>query len=74
MTIVNGHFYVMTCENKACDDMRVLRVDARKETPEVTEVAGVPFIARSLTWDGSKFWTSAREANEVVAFSVPGVK
>jgi hypothetical protein len=63
----------MTCENKACDDMRVLRVDARKETPEVTELAAVPFIARSLAWDGTKFWTSAREANELVAFSVAGL-
>jgi hypothetical protein len=72
MTIINGHFYLMTCENKECDDMRVLRVDARKETPDVMELASVPFIARSLAWDGTKFWTSSREANEVVAFSIPG--
>jgi len=73
ITIVNGLFYAMTCANKACDDMRVLRIDARKETPAVTELAGVPFIARSLAWDGTKFWTSARESNEVVAFGIPGV-
>jgi hypothetical protein len=73
MVIVNGTFHLMTCENKACDDMRVLRLDARKETPQVTELAGVPFIARSLTWDGTKFWTTAREANEVVAFTIPGL-
>jgi hypothetical protein len=63
----------MTCENKEGDNMRVLRIDARKETPEVAELASVPFIARSLAWDGTKFWTSAREANEVVAFSIAGV-
>ncbi len=73
ITVIGGHFYVMTCENKACDDMRVLKIDARRETPEVTELASVPFIARSLAWDGTKFWTSAREANEVVAFGITGV-
>jgi len=73
MTIIHGRFYVMTCENKACDDMRLLRIDARKEVHDITEVAGVPFVARGLTWDGIKFWTTAREANELVAFIVPSI-
>jgi hypothetical protein len=71
MTIVNGRFVLMTCVNKECDDVRVLRVDARKESPEVTELAGVPFIGRSLAWDGNRYWTAAREENALVAFTIP---
>jgi hypothetical protein len=73
MVIVNGCFFLMTTESRTSDDYRLLRVDARKEEPVVTELAGVPFWGRSLAWDGSKFWTNCRKENTIVAFAPLGV-
>ena len=46
-------------------------VDAHVETPEVAVLASVPFDARGLTYDGTRFWTSHRDNNEIVAFEKP---
>ena len=74
MVIVNGRFFLMTTAGPdEPDDYRVMRLDARKSEPEVTEIARVPFLARSLAWDGTKFWTNARDENALVAFSAIGV-
>ena len=34
--------------------------------------AAVPFAARSLAFDGAKFWSNHRVANETVSFTLPG--
>jgi hypothetical protein len=74
MVIVNGCFFLMTTADRdEPDDYRVIRLDARKPEPEAVELARVPFIARSLAWDGTKFWTSSRKTNEIVAFAAIGV-
>ena len=44
---------------------------ARVDNGEVTDVAKVPFAARSLTFDGKNFWSNHRAANETVCFSLP---
>jgi hypothetical protein len=49
----------------------IARVDLRDKTPDVTDVAKVPFAARSLTFDGKNFWSNHRAANETVCFSPP---
>jgi hypothetical protein len=36
------------------------------------ELAAVPFRARGLAWDGSRFWTNHREADRTVSFLLPG--
>jgi hypothetical protein len=48
----------------------IARVDLRDKTPDVTDVAKVPFAARSLTFDGKNFWSNHRAANETVCFSL----
>ncbi|MFN2460720.1 MAG: hypothetical protein ABR591_08545 [Candidatus Velthaea sp.] len=73
MVIVNGRFFLMTTESRTSDDYRLLRMDARKDEPEVVELASVPFWGRSLAWDGTKFWTNCRKENTIVAFSAIGV-
>jgi len=73
MVIVNGCFFLITTESRTSDDYRLLRVDARKDEPQVTELAGIPFWGRSLAWDGTKFWTNCRKENTIVAFSPIGV-
>ncbi|GAC1413206.1 MAG: hypothetical protein NVSMB64_23450 [Candidatus Velthaea sp.] len=73
MVIVGGRFFLMTVESKDSEESRVLRVDARKDQPEIVELANVPYKGRSLAWDGTKFWTNCRSENEIVAFSPIGV-
>ena len=71
MVIVAGRFYLVTTESSEIDDYRLLCLDARKEQPEVHELAAIPFGARSLGFDGTKFWTNCREENTIVAFAKP---
>jgi hypothetical protein len=49
----------------------IARLDPRQETPEVQDLARVPFACRSLTFDGANFWTNHRAANEIVSFALP---
>jgi hypothetical protein len=71
MTIHEGMFYCLTTEDEASTDYWLTRVDARGKAPEATDLARVPFHARALAFDGERFWTNHREANEIVAFTVP---
>ncbi|MBV8491483.1 MAG: hypothetical protein JO199_13230 [Candidatus Eremiobacteraeota bacterium] len=70
MTIVDGNFYVVAADEEV-ENLHLTQVDARGETPVVTELAKIPFAARGLTWDGSLFWTSHRDQHEIVAFEKP---
>jgi hypothetical protein len=69
MTIADGHFYVITSDEEF-ENLELWKIDARTEKPDVTVLATVPFDARGLTYDGSRFWTSHRDSNEIVAFTV----
>lgn len=71
MTILDGRFYVVTTESRDVDDLRLLRLDARKEPVEVVELASIGFGARGLAYDGTRFWTCDRAANTIVAFARP---
>jgi hypothetical protein len=74
---VDGLIYVLRGMEKPDDPSRtgeywhIARLDPRQETPDVEDVARVPFASRSLTFDGENFWTNHRAANETVAFSLP---
>lgn len=68
---VDGLIYVLRGKEQPDEDWRIARLDPRLETPEVTDVAVVPFACRSLTFDGASFWTNHRAANEIVSFSLP---
>jgi outer membrane protein assembly factor BamB len=71
MVVVGGKFYLVTTESREIDDYRLLCIDARKEQPDVVELATIPFGARSLGFDGTKFWTNCRAENTIVAFAKP---
>ena len=51
--------------------VRIARIDPRQETPEVIDLAVVPFACRSLAFDGANFWTNHRAANEIISFALP---
>jgi hypothetical protein len=69
MVVVAGCFYLVTTDES--DEHRLLCLDARKEQPQVTELASIPFVARGLGYDGTKFWTNSRDENSIVAFAKP---
>ena len=70
MTILDGVFYLVTGA-KNFKNLELTTVDARGETPHVTALASIPFVARGLAFDGSRFWTGDRETDEIVAFTMP---
>jgi hypothetical protein len=75
-TFVDGLIYVLRGrENKdvpnQAEEWRIARLDPRKKSPAVEDLATIPFAARSLAFDGERFWSNHRAANETVAFAVP---
>ena len=68
---VDGLIYVLRGEEMPNEDWRIARLDPRKATPEVQDLARVPFPCRSLAFYGANFWTNHRAANEIVSFALP---
>ena len=68
---VDGLIYVLRGIEKPNDDWRIARLDPRQETPNVQDLARVPFPCRSLTFGRAYFWTNHRAANEIVSFAQP---
>lgn len=69
---VDGLIYVLRGTEQGDEDWHLARLDPRQETPEVEDLAQVPFPCRSLAFDGESFWTNHRAANEIVSFALPG--
>ena len=75
-TFADGLLYVLRGqENKdvpgKAEEWRIARLDPGEETPAVEDLATVPFAARSLGFDGVRFWSNHRAANEIVSFRLP---
>jgi len=68
---VDGLIYVLRGREQPNEDWCIARLDPRQVTPEVQDLARVPFACRSLTFDGANFWTNHRTANEIVSFAQP---
>ena len=69
--VIEGRFYLATTDAEETTDYWLTRVDARGGTPIVEDLARIGFAARSLAFDGERFWTNHRERNEIVAFAAP---
>jgi sugar lactone lactonase YvrE len=72
MVLAGGAFYLIST-NDDWKNHELTKVDTTGDTPVVTSLAEIPFVARGLAFDGTCFWTGARSTNEVVAFHAPGV-
>ena len=70
-TIVDGKFYCITTDDENTHVYFLTRVDARNGAPKIDDIAQLNFDARGLAYDGERFWTNHREANETVAFARP---
>jgi hypothetical protein len=67
---VDGNFFALTTDDED-GDYFLMRAAADAQTPQWEDVARVPFAARALAYDGTKFWTNHRERNEIIAFTAP---
>jgi hypothetical protein len=70
-TIVDGRFYCITTDDETAHRYYLTRVDARHTVFQIEDLATIAFDARSLAFDGERFWTNHREANQTVAFARP---
>lgn len=76
-TYVDDMLYVLRGRENAdipgaAEEWRIARLDPREVTPQIEDLATIPFAARSLAFDGRKFWSNHRAANEIISFSLPG--
>jgi hypothetical protein len=69
--VIEGRFFLVTTDDEKTDDYWLTRVDARGAAPIIDDLARIGFAARSLAFDGERFWTNHRERNEIVAFTAP---
>ncbi len=69
-TYVDGTFYVLNTDDEESADYFLTRVSVDSGTPRYEDLARVPFAARGLAYDGSRYWTNHREYNQIVAFTV----
>jgi hypothetical protein len=70
-TFVDGSIYVMRGTEQPNEKWRIARLDPRQETPEVEDIAVVPFASRSLTFDGEYFWSNYRAKDMIISFALP---
>jgi hypothetical protein len=68
---VDGLIYVLRGTEQGEGDWRIARLDPQEETPQIKDLARVPFQCRSLALDGEHFWTNHREADQIVSFKIP---
>src|SRR6266700_3591532 len=60
---VKGLIYVLLGTEQNGESWTIARFDPREEKPEVKDIAVLPFACRSLTFDGTNFWSNYRAAN-----------
>jgi hypothetical protein len=70
-TFVDGLIYVLRGAEQPNEDWRIARLDPRKDTPEIEDIAVVPFASRSLTFDGEHFWSNYRAKDTIISFALP---
>ena len=68
---VDGLIYVVRGTEQGNEDWYLARLEPALETPVVRDLARIPFACRSLTFDGTRFWTNYRAGDEIVSFSAP---
>ncbi|HVA28790.1 MAG TPA: hypothetical protein VNF68_11455 [Candidatus Baltobacteraceae bacterium] len=70
VAVIDDMACVLGTDDEDHGEYWISRVDLRAGTSG--DLATVPFHARGLAWDGSRFWTNHREADRIVTFTLPG--
>jgi hypothetical protein len=68
---VDGLIYVLRGTEQDGENWSIARLDPREQTPDVEDIAMIPFACRSLTFDGEVFWTNYRANNTIISFGLP---
>jgi hypothetical protein len=68
---VDGMVYVLRGTEQNGESWTIARLDPREDTPEVKDIAAVPFACRSLTFDGELFWSNYRAKDAIISFALP---
>jgi outer membrane protein assembly factor BamB len=68
---VDGLIYILHGTEQNGESWTIARLDPREDTPEVKDIAAVPFACRSLTFDGEMFWTNYRAKDTIISFALP---
>jgi len=69
VAVIDDMACMITTDDEATEEYFLTRLDLRGGA--ATDLAAVPFRARGLAWDGSRFWTNHREADRTVTFVLP---
>jgi len=67
----NGRLYVLRGTEQNGESWTIAEVNSSKNSTEIRDLAVVPFACRSLTFDGTNFWSNYRAASETISFSLP---
>jgi hypothetical protein len=70
LTVAGDALYLVTGDEEFRNH-EVAKLDTDAEVPRLEAVASIPFRARDLAFDGSRFWTTEPHRNEILAFEVP---
>jgi hypothetical protein len=70
VAVTDGVVHLLGTDEEEEGDYYISRLNLG--TGAAKDLAHVPFRARGLAWDGSRFWTNHREADRTVVFSLPG--
>jgi hypothetical protein len=64
----DGRFYMISADEEF-EDLKFGTLDVSQSAPPFEAIGAMPEEARSLVYDGSRWWTSLRDANEIASFS-----
>ena len=70
VAVIDDMAAILGTDEEENGDYYLSRLDLRSGLAD--DLAIVPFRARGLAWDGSRFWTNHREADRTVTFALPG--
>lgn len=68
-TFVQGTIHVLFGTEQQGESWQIGRLDS--STDRLEPLAEMNFACRSLAFDGERFWSNHRAANEIVAFTLP---
>jgi hypothetical protein len=69
VTVIDDVALLVSTDDEAAEAYLLTRLDLR--SGKADDLATIPFRARGLAWDGSKFWTNHRKADRTVTFTLP---
>lgn len=68
--IIGDALFLVTTDEEEHGDYWLTRIRFKDENPIIEDIARIPFPARSLTHDGTHFWTHHRANNQAVCFEL----